>query len=1236
MRIKLLEIHGFKSFVDRTAFRFGEGISGVVGPNGCGKSNIIDAIRWCLGEQNARHLRGQAMSDIIFAGSDKRAPVGMAEVTLSFTNEKGAFNGAYAALNELQVTRRLYRNGDSEYLINRLPARLRDIQDLFLDTGVGAKAYSIIEQGRVGQIISARPEERRRIIEEAAGISRYKVRRDEALKQLEQTTQNLERVADMLSELRRQMASLERQAKKAEQYQEIKLELRTGELIVALLRYAQLSKQLEHVEHQGQGLLEREQSLLAAVEASENAIEQTRQKMGDEGRKLGQMKEELSRREGMVKLHENTLGLQSRQLESIQSRLLDLEVEEARLSRRRDEITSLKETLENGQSSLAERIEHLESTLVEEEARYEEMTGEQQDVSRRFETGKNAIIGHLTSVARLRNNLSNLERRHTDLTARVQRNKDEEDRLKSHLEGLEGVQEEQEQKLEAHRQARELAKDAREELVEEQTRLKADIKRLDEQAHKTKDELQSKKSRLKSLRELESNLEGYGRGARSVLKDYRGSGLLGTVLEIFDIPRDYEAAMEAALGERLQHVAFETMDQALDAIDFLRATNGGRAGFFSLESRDSRNARGRLDTAATLPQGDGVMGPLLRFVKVQPGKEALAQVLLESAVVVRSLADGARLWKAGHHLLFVTPQGDVLDASGGMSGGTAEGTGGILRKKGEMKELTAEITRLDRHFMGLNEELERLRERADEVQTQLEALRDKLHSIDLDVVEAEKDLKATVAEISRERSQLKLKGLDARSLTAQLDEVTREMGDARHRLEEEEGARLMREDEIDALKAQLDAYQAQIESVRDLVTTLKVQLTEQRGLREEGGRTLKRLESELETLAEGFERLLRQRGEGEEELDRLVLDKEQAQAALEVERDEVAALQQVLTEVSRKYGDARQVLSEQEEQLTRVRKAHQEVSKELSAAILQSSELKFQLDHLLNGVQEKFDGPLMPLWWMLQGPETELEKEAASLRPHTLVALTHASVEQPLSLEAAIVVALRDVYRSESKRPFESTLFKWDNDVSQARQRLARLGEVNLAAVEEYQALEQRHDFTKAQHDDLETSIQSIKAAIARINRTSRERFKATFDEINGHFQEIFPKLFRGGTGRLILTDEEDLLETGVDIMVQPPGKKVVNMNLLSGGEKAMTAVALIFAIFLVRPSPFCILDEVDAPLDEANSGRFHEVVRELSTVSQFIVITHNKRTMEIADTLYGVTMEEAGVSRLVTVDLTG
>lgn len=1225
MRIKLLEIHGFKSFVERTAFRFGEGISGIVGPNGCGKSNVIDAIRWALGEQNARFLRGQAMSDIIFAGSDRRAPVGMAEVSLTFTNEKGSFSGAYAALNELQITRRLYRSGESEYLINRLPARLRDIQDLFLDSGVGARAYAIIEQGRVGQIVSAKPDEKRKIIEEAAGITRYKARRDEALKQLEQTQQNLDRVSDMLTEIKRQMASLERQAKKAEQFQALKLELRTGELVHALLKYGQLSTSLEAVDVRGQQLVEREQGLLKAVEQAEEAIEDTRRKMGDEGRRLGQLKEELSRREGLIKLHENTLNLQARQGEGLQTRLQEIEAESSRLGARQDEIDALTRQLQAEQALLFDQLQRLDQQLSSEELKLENMLGERDETSRKFESGKNAIIGHLTAVARLRNNLSNLERRATELLARVQRNTEEEEKLKAHLEGLEGVQDEQEQKVQALKQARELAKDAREELLGEQIRLKSDIKRLEDSSHKTRDELNQKKSRLKSLRELEANLEGYGKGARAVLRDYHGGGILGTALDCFDPPREYEAALEAALGERLQHLITESVGHAVEAIEFLRATNSGRSGFVPAE---------RLEPAPTLPKGEGVVAPLLELVRILPGKEAAARALLSSAVVVSSLQVAWKLRQNGFACLFVTPQGDILDARGGLVGGSPEGSASLLRKKGEIKELSAELARLDRHLMGLNEELERLRERNDEVQTQLEALRDRLHGLDLEVVDAEKDLKQVLADIAREKSQLRLKSLDARSLSAQLADVQKEMGEVKHRLDEEEGARLVREDELDAMKEQLEAFNTALQSARDQVTALKVELTEKRSRKEEGGRTLQRLTSENEGLLESSERLERQAREARSALSQLQSEKIEAEQALEAERAEVQQLSTALQEVSRKYGDARRILQDQEEKLTRARKEHAETSKELSATILQASELKFQLDHILNGVQEKFEGPLLPLWHLLEGMPSELEQEASQLRAHTLVAITHPSCEQPLAVEAGVVSGLRAILQLERKKPLDATLFRLDADNQQLRQRMARLGEVNLAAVEEYQALEQRHDFTRTQQEDLENSIASIKAAIARINRTSRERFRQTFDEINAHFQAIFPKLFRGGQGKLILTDEDDLLETGVEILVQPPGKRVQNMNLLSGGEKAMTAVALIFAIFLVRPSPFCILDEVDAPLDEANSGRFHEVVRELSSLSQFIVITHNKRTMEIADTLYGVTMEEAGVSRLVTVDL--
>jgi chromosome segregation protein len=1227
MRIKQLEIHGFKSFVERTTFRFGEGISGIVGPNGCGKSNIIDAIRWVLGEQNARTLRGQAMSDIIFNGSDRRAPIGMAEVSMTFTNDHGPFAGAYAALSEIQITRRLYRSGDSEYLINRLPARLRDIQDLFMDTGVGTRAYSIIEQGRIGQIVSARAEERRKIIEEAAGITRYKARRDEALRQLEQTSQNLARVSDVLGELKRQMNSLERQAKKAEAYQELRTGIRSGDLLIALLRYGHMSAELAAVDDRGQELVAREQGLLRDVEAAESALEATRAKLGDEGRRIGQLKEELSRGEGAVKIHENTLAFQGQQLETLETRIRETQHEEERIHARQAEVAELQAKLSGDQDALAGSLAQLEASLAEEEERQHKRLGEKEGLSRQLEAGKHAIVGHLTAVARLRNNLANLERRTAELTTRIERNKEEEARLEARLEGLEQLQEEHEQRLEAHRKSRELAREAREELQDEQNRLKVDIKRLEEACNKTKDELSARKNRLKSLRELENSLEGFGRGVRTVVKEYRGGGIVGTVIDLLDIPKEYEVAVEAVLGERLQYVVVESQSHGIDAIDFLKAITAGRASFLPMTVAAPK--------AAPLPRGEGVIAPMSELVRWAPGRDAVGRFLFGDRVLVRSLADAVRLRDEGHTCTFVTQTGEVIDPHGVMTGGSPEGAGGLLRKKGEIKELTAELTRLDRHLSGLVEELERLRERAEEVHTGLEGLREKLHRHELDIVDADKDLKQVMADIARERSQLKLKGLDARSLGAQLEEIHREAGEAGHRLEEEERARLTRETEVEGLEQQLKSFASLLDEGRERVTALKIQVTEQRSAREEGGRTLKRLADETKQLAERLERLKAQQETAGVERGRLESEQARITAELEQERARVAEINQQLHQVSRHYGDSKRILNEQEARLGSVRCEHADVSKMLSNAILQSSELKFQIEHLLSGVVEKFGGPLAPLWDMISREPGSIEAYAVAQPAHAMVTLTVEELETPLLVEAGILAGLRALYEQERVKPLVPTVARWEEELNLSRQKIARLGEVNLAAVEEFRSLQERYEFTRAQEEDLQASVASIKAAIQRINRTSRERFRQTFDAINAYFQDIFPKMFRGGSGRLILTDEEDLLETGVDIIVQPPGKKLQNMNLLSGGEKAMTAVALIFAIFMVRPSPFCILDEVDAPLDEANSGRFHDVVREMSSLSQFIVITHNKRTMEIADTLYGVTMEEPGVSRLVTVDLT-
>ncbi len=1225
MRIRQLEIHGFKSFVDRVTFRFGEGISAIVGPNGCGKSNVMDAIKWVLGEQSPRNLRGQGMLDVIFNGSAHRAPVGLAEVTLTLSNAHGPFAGAYAHFSELQVTRCLHRSGESEYKINGLACRLRDIQDLFMDTGAGMRAYSIIEQGRVDSIVSARPEERRRLLEEAAGITRYKARRDEALRQLDRTQQNLDRVSDLLRELRRQLKSLERQAEKARQYQELRTRARLGDLVVALLRWGKLSHQRADARTR---LEAQEQAMAGAAHAMTEAsrrLEQTRARLGDQGRRVSRLREKLSRAEAAIQLHQNTLRLQGDRLRSIEQRKQEVAAEMAGRAQRLRLLERQQAEAGQRRDRLRKTMDDLEQRLAQVSERREAAIRTRTEVASRLDRGKRAVVGHLTAVARLRNSLINLERREQELVGRIERNQAELETLTAESARAEQTCTQTRHTLQNRKEALEAARDMVKGLEAERKRLIEERKGMEQTVARVRETWTRKRSRLDSLHDLERTLDGYGEGVRTLLVTYRGQGLEGTVADLIELPRDHLAAAEALLEHRLESVVARTLEDARDAVAFLQATEGGRA---TLVPRDINPPE-----PAPLPDDPAVIGAFLDLVPNAARQDPVVRTLLGGAALVDDVNHAIRLHRAGHPWTWVTPDGTVLAPDGSLSGGGGRGRG-ILHKKDEIRRLAAETARLEQAYDQAREQLESIRDRLSGTEADLESLREQHHAHALEVAETEQALKRAEADASRLQSQKRLRALDARSLAAQLEDLRRESRETAARLEAEEGARAAREEELATLEATVAQAGSEIDQIREEETRARLEMSDTRARHGEAERALKRLSEEIREATSAIARLEQRTKALTEEWHRADQEQRGAAAALEAARKEAAEARTELADLEADYAEAKRALAVEQSRLDSARSRHEEASRAVGRLKLEVSEIDLKLEHVRQGIEERFDGSIAPLWTVFGQPRGEVEESAARADPSAMVTLTDPDSGETLSLEAGIVARLRSELTPAGGESTDQVIARWESDVAAARRRLNRLGEVNLAAVEEYRTLEERTAFTEAQEEDLRRSVASIRAAIQRINRTSRNRFRRTFDAVNANFEEIFPKLFDGGSARLVLTDESNLLETGVDIIVQPPGKRLQNMNLLSGGEKAMAAIGLIFALFLVRPSPFCVLDEVDAPLDEVNSGRFHEVIQELARMSQFIVITHNKQTMEIADTLYGITMEEPGVSRLVTVDL--
>lgn len=1172
MQIKRVEIIGFKSFVDKVTLEFPQQITGVVGPNGCGKSNVVDAIRWAMGEQQAKNLRGRLMEDVIFGGSESRRPTGMAEVSLVFANNDGKAPPRYSEYAEIMVTRRLYRNGDSEYLINKSPCRLLDITELFMDTGVGARAYSIIEQGKIGMILNAKPEERRILIEEAAGVTKFKARKRTAVRKIDATKQNLLRLGDILSEVRRQMNNLKRQAQKAERYRKYREELREIETRMALERYLELAEQVQQDENSRQEQEAALEGLRARLETRENALEEMRlqqtakeKEVSSRQEQLFELTTEIQRVEGRIEFSGKELDNLERQKdriaaerEEINRRLADLDREEA-------------ETLENRQS-LDRDLESRARELSEGEAHLEELQQHEKSLHADLEEARSALYSLLTDLSRMGSLQEEAQRRLQALDERTGRNRSEAVSVREKYEEAQQLVASLESTLADFRERKTDLREEKEQLGEALAGMRRRIEENENALLVRREELNRSASRLESLEQLERDLEGYSGGVRTLLGEasFRERFDDHMVADVMEVPRRYEVAVEAALGERLQSLVADDADTVRHAFDFLGDQNG----------RCSFVLPGAASEKIGCPAG---ARPLAEMVEVQRDHQERIGRLLAGIFLVDSLEPfWTETLPAGAFL--VTESGETLTFRGELTGGSQGGLDqGLLHKKREIKELKSRVDELETAVDELQEQRVQLREESAGTEEQLREVESALHRKELKVVDSEKDLARLREEMGRLTERLEVLSLEEDQLHEEEEQLRKQLSE--NTAGREETARHKDEQErlVARIQESLRLHQEQVETVREKVTTLKVTVASIRE-REEGSRqSLQRLE-ELRQEQRGRLVLLEgQEEEGGQDQERLVKEKEELRTRIEVLFDKREREKKEFEKIRDAFDAGGRRIDKEEEELGELRSRVSGVRDELAERQLKAREVGMEMQHLRDGILERY--------------RVDIEEQR------------------------------RD---DSEKEPLDSS--KAEARLSELRRQIDDMGEVNLTAIDEFRELEERYEFLNKQMEDLRRSLEDLQKAIARINRTTRKRFAETFDQVNGKFQEVFPRLFRGGRAALRLTDEEDMLETGIDIVAQPPGKKLQNVNLLSGGEKALTAVALIFAIFLIKPSPFCLLDEVDAPLDDPNIGRFNELIQEMAEMSQFIFITHNKRTMEMAETLYGVTMEEPGVSKLVSV----
>ena len=1225
MLLKKLELCGFKSFADKTEFDFHSGVTAVVGPNGCGKSNVVDAFRWILGEQSAKAVRGTQMADVIFSGTSSRRSLGFAEASLTFFNDRGVLPVEYS---EVCVTRRLYRSGESEYFLNRQPCRLRDIRTLFMDTGVGVDTYSIIEQGKVDRFIQSNARERREIFEEAAGISRYKAQRREAQNRLDRTRLNLEKVDIQLEEQRKQLRSIKYQAAKARRFRECTARLRDLVVALSVKNYREWDARRLDLEGRITGLDERHNDLAAEVAE----IEQLMAGAAADANRLEnahlQKRDALHQTQSRVEAAEtaiahNTQRIRESEEESERSTRQVWTLTE-KLRQTREELTAAQENLE----AIREAIQRQAERIAAETGKAEGAGSECARLGHAIDEWKNRTIQIIERATTLRNELNHMDSsrrqqlaRRSRLQGQLQEKTGEMARLEEEINRLAGEREEISGRL-ADRGA------MLHEKVETLAQLETDAQTLETRLRDLQQREAQMVSRREMLQDLEMRAEDVESGVKRLLRGedeaLRGMHIQGMVADLIHADFRHAAAIEAALGDAAQYVVTVGESDAGAAAALLRADRSGRAGLIALT-----RARAADFGDLYLTGQDGVVGRAADLVRYAPELEPVVRHLLGNTWVVENLSAALRFsGNGGARMRFVTLDGERVDPSGVIFGGEPLPRAGIISRKSELEAIEQDLGQLSGALAISESDRGRIAEHVESLRGETTTLRKEIERGNLEKLSNENEI------LNRRRRQKLLAdesaviGSEIAEIEATVEAYAKREADISHELEEAIHQRDQLQAEMDGARRSLAEQQAALDRLRQEITRLKVELADKearRGGLEQGIASAKRSIAETESQSEAvrarIDDLRAKQAQAAQEiaqarldLERLAGEKEQIEAEIAAIRAEQEKAQAMRAEYAEK---ARAFRAEQDA-----------VRKQLQELHLEAQELRVRMEGLIERV---FNEQGVRLIEVIAQQDAPAPQPSQGLSDALLAeALLHADAPP---VEFAPAVAEAASVAAEPPAPPDWAAIAVE--IESLREKIRRMGGVNEESIDEETSLEIGIAQTEGQRNDLAKAIEDLQEVIRKLNRVCRERFVKTFEEVRVHFQETFRRLFGGGKCDLILQQEEgvDVLDSGIDVLACPPGKELRSITLLSGGEKTMTTIALLFAIFRAKPSPFCILDEIDAALDEANIDRFTRLLaEEFITSSQFIIITHSKRTVGIASTLYGITMQEKGVSKKVSV----
>jgi len=1225
--LKKMEMFGFKSFVDRTEFHFKPGMTGIVGPNGCGKSNVVDAFKWIFGSQSAKSLRGSEMKDVIFNGTLSRKPSGFSEVTVIFDNQDRFLDIDYA---EVAITRRLFRSGESEYLINRQKCRRKDIKDLFLDTGVGQTSYSILEQGKIDVLLQSSPTDRRVIFEEAAGISKYRVKKAEALRALMRVEDNLERLQDIVDEVGKRIRRVKSQATKAKNYREMSDLLKELRVRTALEDY---HDSLESRVGVSFGLYWANHSI-----ASLDALE---------GRLHGGLEEQLKKRQpllsGMRDLREkislevSTKERARERIDHAEKRLQELAEEECRKQQDLEEtlqgLDRLRHTIEEAEKkhrSLAEEIELRGRTVIEATAALEEKQETQRRNQEELEAKKNQVVSLIQQRSRIANfivqvssELKNLRGRKERLENAIQGFRielEESGRRGSELGG-------QQQGLVGQRETLEAE---RENIVSAAAVLEEGIEKLAAALATEQEALHRKSSRYDVLESFEERLDGIATGVQEILKRRqelpaiaRSHGIAASLLRV---ERRYARAVEAALGGRAQSLVVETQEGALELLRFVQEEGLGGVETIVLERVDHVSSE-------YFPKHGGVLGNLREVVQADDDYQDLFDRLLANVVLVEDLPTAVALSRNGlRPFRLVTLAGEVVEPWGGLAvSGPAET--GIISRRSEMEELRVEVAELEKTCDSRRQELSGRRQELSEHRASLEVKIGAVEAVNRRVLGIEGELGQVHRDSGRVRKEIEVSTLELAEVEAEIAKRVEDKNVRSTEVQAVDRERVETEESIRTLEEVLAELTRAVEVAADATSQSRLELA-QSEKQEEGLRELCKQQSEV------LEERERHANDVRSEISTFA---RRARETAEIREKSLAELETVdvkeraLTEELIRLENEDRSLSGTEkafrEEIDKVHAAMEEARSEREDYQLRDQEGRHRRNTILERLEDQYGINLKTL---LDRAETRGAMPPGAGSPDT------GSLGAESGDETAEPAQGSEPAGVDGGSPEERFLIRIPPEereavrerVKELQDKIERLGNVNLEALEELEELEERHHFQSSQKEDLVQSERNLRGIIADINRKSREMFLETFGQVQQHFGDLFRKCFGGGRAELVIDDNTDVLEAGIEIVARPPGKKLTSLSLMSGGEKTMTTIALLLAIFRSRPSPFCVLDEVDAPLDDANVRRFVVLLKEFVEQSQFIIITHNKVTMAEAGTLYGVTMEERGVSKRVAVEL--